>query len=411
MPHHLAHELTTHAAWRHALRAQLDAFAAWLADADLLAEAGTAAAAALCRRLAAHELVLACVGDAVQAKAELLDALFFGAAGRSMLAGALAHARHCAIELRADPGRPQELALLPIQTRLDERTLAAWRAQPDAWERLGLDFAHPAGAAEALRLVGQTRRVDRATATRLGFARADAPPPDADALAEVPAWRHAVINVVHPWLRQGLVVVDAPALDAAGVEPELTLGLLAGAHAVVLVLDAASAAEPATRQPWMAQLPAEAAERFVVLNLADGAAASPAAVAEPDGAAAAGAARAPAAAHASDATPVAQASASCAAHAPPRRTQPTRRLRRKPLRPTQHQHPPWRAQLAPWLRRRPGPRSVPRRPRTASGSPRSCSCRARACSRCRCARQPPRAAAATRSRSRAAACRRWRRRW
>ena len=40
---------------------------------------------------------------------------------------------------------------------------------------------------------------------------------------EVPAWRHALINYPHPLLKQGLVVLDTPGLNAIGAEPELTL--------------------------------------------------------------------------------------------------------------------------------------------------------------------------------------------
>jgi hypothetical protein len=54
-----------------------------------------------------------------------------------------------------------------------------------------------------------------------------------DGLVEVPRWRHAVINFPHPLLKQGLVILDTPGLNAIGAEPELTLSLLPNAHAVL----------------------------------------------------------------------------------------------------------------------------------------------------------------------------------
>ena len=54
----------------------------------------------------------------------------------------------------------------------------------------------------------------------------------------MPAWRHALINYPHPLLRQGLVVLDTPGLNAIGAEPELTLSLLPTAHATVFILGA-----------------------------------------------------------------------------------------------------------------------------------------------------------------------------
>ena len=106
-----------------------------------------------------------------------------------------------------------------------------------AWTRAIAD-----GLAEALTLVTQTRRVSTVQAAALGFwsdsQPEDNPPRLADGSVEVPAWRHALINYPHPLLQRGLVVIDTPGLNAIGAEPELTLGLLPAAHAIVFVLAA-----------------------------------------------------------------------------------------------------------------------------------------------------------------------------
>ncbi len=51
-------------------------------------------------------------------------------------------------------------------------------------------------------------------------------------------WRHAIINMPHPLLKQGLVILDTPGLNAVGAEPELTVNLIPQAHAVVFILGA-----------------------------------------------------------------------------------------------------------------------------------------------------------------------------
>jgi len=53
---------------------------------------------------------------------------------------------------------------------------------------------------------------------------------------EIPSWRHAVINLPHPLLEQGLVILDTPGLNAIGTEPELTINQLATAHTIVFIL-------------------------------------------------------------------------------------------------------------------------------------------------------------------------------
>ena len=55
--------------------------------------------------------------------------------------------------------------------------------------------------------------------------------PDADGMVQVPAWRRAIVNLPHPLLKQGLVILDTPGLNAVGAEPELTINLIPQAHA------------------------------------------------------------------------------------------------------------------------------------------------------------------------------------
>jgi hypothetical protein len=57
-------------------------------------------------------------------------------------------------------------------------------------------------------------------------------------MVEISHWRHAIINFPHPLLKQGLVILDTPGLNAIGTEPELTLNLIPNAHAVLFILAA-----------------------------------------------------------------------------------------------------------------------------------------------------------------------------
>ena len=40
-----------------------------------------------------------------------------------------------------------------------------------------------------------------------------------DGTVEISQWRHAIINLPHPLLKQGLVILDTPGLNAIGTEP------------------------------------------------------------------------------------------------------------------------------------------------------------------------------------------------
>ncbi len=273
MKNTLAHHLDALSDWRRALDRRVRAMAHFMAEHDLVDDAAAGALDGLLRKLAADKLVLACVAEVSRGKSELLNAIFFADTGRRVLPATPGRTTMCPVELQFHAGQPAELALLPIDTRLGEQSLAELRTQPEAWQRLGLDPHNPDGLAEAMNLVTQTRRVSTVTAATLGFWSDDHPennPPRLeDGSVEVPAWRHAMINYPHPLLQRGLVVVDTPGLNAVGAEPELTLGLLPAAHAIVFMLAADTGVSRSDLAIWTEHLGEEALERFVVLNKTD----------------------------------------------------------------------------------------------------------------------------------------------
>ena len=148
----------------------------------------------------------------------------------------------CPTEMGYDAQIPPCLRLLPIESRLQPQSLMEWRMTPDKWERVDLDVTNPRQLAEAFAKVTETRRVKVDEAMALGFwsdtAAAMQPMLDAKGLVEVPKWRHALINIAHPLLKQGLVILDTPGLNAIGAEPELTVSLIPQAQAVAFILAA-----------------------------------------------------------------------------------------------------------------------------------------------------------------------------
>ena len=95
---------------------------------------------------------------------------------------------------------------------------------------------------------------------------------DAQGLIEVPRWRHALVNMAHPLLKQGLVILDTPGLNAVGAEPELTVNQIAQAHAVVFLLGADTGVTKSDLAIWREHLlPShrEGESHLVVLNKID----------------------------------------------------------------------------------------------------------------------------------------------
>jgi hypothetical protein len=269
-----AHSLDALGEWRAVVSEQVLALSRFLRDQELVNEPVQQALDTVHRRLDADRLVVAFVGEFSRGKSELINALFFGDAGQRVLPATPGRTTMCPVELGFDPGQPPALALLPVATRLTGLSLAEMREQPQAWTVIPIDPAHPADLPDALQAVCRTQQVSRDDARRLGFwddqQPDDNPPVDAQGQVEVPMWRHAVINYPHPLLRQGLVVLDTPGLNAIGAEPELTLGLLPGVHATVFILGADTGVTRSDLTIWRDHLGGSSLTRWVVLNKIDG---------------------------------------------------------------------------------------------------------------------------------------------
>ncbi|WP_137893265.1 dynamin family protein [Ramlibacter sp. 2FC] len=265
-----------HGAWcrEHALR--LKGLGEWLKDQELLDAAVQERLQRLDAQLRQGKLMVAFAAEFSRGKSELINAVFFSGYGQRIVPASAGRTTMCPTELSYEAGEPACLRLLPIESRLAPQTLAEWRQMPQRWNRVELDVADAPRLAAALQQVAETRRVDLDQARALGFWHDDSPQdnplPDAEGCVEVPRWRHALVNLPHPLLRQGLVVLDTPGLNAVGAEPELTLGLLPQAHAVVFILAADAGVSRTDLEVWREHLPevgADPASRLVVLNKVD----------------------------------------------------------------------------------------------------------------------------------------------
>ena len=273
MTHSFATSLDALGGWRAALGERVDALAKFLSEHDLAQGAAAEQIDSLRERLGNEKLVVAFVAEFSRGKSELINAIFFADTGRRILPATPGRTTMCPVELGWRGDEPASLMLLPIETRLEGLALGELRAQPRAWRRLELDVDNPEQLARSLQEVTRTEWVTEDQARALGFwddaDPDDNPPTDDDGKVEVPAWRHALINYPHPLLRQGLVVLDTPGLNAIGAEPELTLSLLPSAHATVFILGADTGVTKSDLAIWRDHLGAHAPTRFVVLNKID----------------------------------------------------------------------------------------------------------------------------------------------
>lgn len=259
-------------AWRTAVAQQLEGYGAALREAALIDGAGEQQLARALARLRDDRLSVAFVAEFSRGKTELINAIFFADYGQRILPSSAGRTTMCPTELLYDPALPPCIRLLPIETRRGHLSTSDFREDAAAWTVLPLELDAPERMTEAFRQVSQTRRVPSLEAQEYGLW--DPEDPDlasslgADDTVEIPQWRHAIINLPHPLLKQGLVILDTPGLNAIGTEPELTLKLIPNAHAVLFVLAADTGVTRSDIDVWRTHIGAGPG-RLAVLNKID----------------------------------------------------------------------------------------------------------------------------------------------
>ncbi len=272
----LAAEIEAYSQWRNQLAESITAYRQWLGREDLNDAQRDLRLQQLLDRLAEDKLHVAFVAEFSRGKSELINAIFLSDLKQRLLPSTAGRTTMCPTELLYDANRPPLIELLPIETRTTNATVSEYKNYPEEWTVLPIDVNAPESVTEAMQEVCRVKAVSPEEAMRYGLY--DPEHPDAslnlndDGTVSIPAWRHAVINFPHPFLKQGLVVYDTPGLNAIGVEPELTFNLLPNAHAVLFVLSADAGVTKSDIEVWRSHIQprGKSRGRLVALNKIDG---------------------------------------------------------------------------------------------------------------------------------------------
>jgi len=207
----------------------------------------------LIETLQSDKLTVALVAEFSRGKTELLNAIFFSDYKQRLLPSSAGRTTMCPTELRWDEKDGACVKLLPIETRKTALTISEYKRTPVHWTTQHiLKLSSAEEVREALSEITKTKKVSVREAQELGLydSRAQTQKPAPNTMIEVPVWRHAIVNFPHPLLKQGLVVLDTPGLNALGVEPELTLNTLANAQAILFVLAADTGVTKTDLEVW-----------------------------------------------------------------------------------------------------------------------------------------------------------------
>jgi hypothetical protein len=198
-------------------------------------------------------ITLAFVAEFSRGKTELINSLFFAETGVRLLPSSPGRTTMSPTELYFDEGGGNYIRLLEIESRLEDISMAEFKANTERWKHIDLDCSSPSQMQEAFKQLIATKQVDRELADKLGLwnereaAEQGIINPEK---VEIPCWRHALISFPHPLLKEGLTILDTPGLNALGAEPELTLSMIPSAQAVVFVIAADTGVTKSDMDMW-----------------------------------------------------------------------------------------------------------------------------------------------------------------
>ncbi|MBA2350859.1 MAG: dynamin family protein [Burkholderiales bacterium] len=261
MSDRLYRDVAQHQNWRDALLAAIADYEKWLK------ENGEAAPrlADLARTIRDDRLVLAFLAEFSRGKTELINALFFGDLNQRLLPSEAGRTTMCPTEIFYDADAAAYLRLLPIETRGRDDSIDSLKREPQLWVECKLDLDSIKSVERTLRSLTERKTVSAETARALGLLDSDSTGDSAD----IPMWRHALVNYPHPLLQNGLVVLDTPGLNALGAEPELTLSMIPNAHAVLFVLGTDTGVTHSDLEVWRRVVQGNDTRRIAVLNKID----------------------------------------------------------------------------------------------------------------------------------------------
>ncbi len=258
--------------WRKGVLNALGQYRTWVSESDMADVALDHRLGHLVKKLTDDKFSIAFVAEFSRGKSELINAIFFAEYGQRILPSAAGRTTMCPTELLYDEALPPCIRLLPIETRAQAQSTADYKEQQEAWTVLPLNIDSGEGMLEAFKQVSLTKKVDLETAKAYGlYDEADpdlALEIDENGQMEISLWRHAIVNFPHPLLKEGLIIIDTPGLNAIGTEPELTLNLIPNAHAVLFILAADTGVTKSDIDVWRNHI-RSGPGRMVVLNKID----------------------------------------------------------------------------------------------------------------------------------------------
>lgn len=245
--------------WKSNLVAAIEEFQGWLDTTELEESEQSLKIYETLQTLKHDRITLAFVGEFSRGKTELINAIFFSQFKRRLLPSEAGRTTMCPTELFYNVDEPKPyMRLLPIESRTEDASITEQKQNSINWTHIQLDISSPENMASSFAQITNTKKVKASEAKRLGLYDVITDNNGTELadtqIVEIPMWRHALINFPHPFLEQGLAILDTPGLNSLGNEPELTINMLPNAQAAIFVLAADTGVTRSDMDIWRRHL-------------------------------------------------------------------------------------------------------------------------------------------------------------
>ena len=274
MTSELENQVAQYQQWREELRACIEAYQSWLETHGHADIQRSLRIYDLAESLRNDRMILAFLAEFSRGKTELINAMFFSDFKQRLLPSDIGRTTMCPTEIFYDATEEPYIRLLPIETRATEESISALKHKPVEWVKIKLDLDSHEAMAKAMSSLADTKSVTVEQAGSLGlldeseFVTTTVIVKHGGHI-DIPCWRHAMINYPHPLLKNGLVILDTPGLNALGTEPELTLSMIPSAHAVLFLLAMDTGVTKSDLEVWQKYVRDYVSRRIAVLNKID----------------------------------------------------------------------------------------------------------------------------------------------
>ena len=246
-------QLEAYSRWKSSVSANIEAYRQWLEEHDMSSPEDDLRLFETIESLKTDHMTIAVAAEFSRGKTELINAIFFADYEKRLLPSSAGRTTMCPTELFYDAkASAPYIRLLPIESRLEDMSISELKQNPEYWTNIELDTNSPDSMVESFQEIIRTKHVAVDKATKLGLYSEEMHQhaEETPTAIEIPMWRHVLISFPHPMLKQGLVLLDTPGLNALGSEPELTMDMLPSAQAVMFILSADTGATKSDMDIW-----------------------------------------------------------------------------------------------------------------------------------------------------------------